>query len=71
MNTLIKRSAGLLLCLLLGLSVFVYWQLHGSLPKLSGKFQVGSGLGTEVSLSRDAQGTVTIEASSKADAAYA
>lgn len=70
MNTLIKRSAGILFCLLFALTVFVYWQLHGSLPKLSGKFQVGEGLGAEVSLLRDAQGIATIEAQSRADAAF-
>jgi len=71
MNTWIKRSTGLLFCVLLGFSLFVYWQLHGSLPKLNGEIQAGPGLSAKASLLRDAQGVVTIEADSKADAAYA
>ena len=72
--TRLPRLAGrlaLLLLLLLALACFGAWlAVRGSLAALDGNLPL-SGLGAPVSVQRDAHGTVTIKASSEADAARA
>ena len=63
----IRRFALALLALLL-IAVFVaWWLVRGSLPQLEGDAAL-TGLANPVTVQRDANGTVTIDAASEADA---
>ena len=67
MRAAFKRFAGVLL---LGVGTALaggWWLLHGSLPQLEGQVRL-PGLSAAVSLSRDANGTVTIDAANESDA---
>ena len=62
-------SGGLLVLMLLLTTVWGYWRLRGSLPKLDGTLEV-AGLSAQGSIERDAQGVPTIEAQTRSDTAY-
>ncbi|MCL6620150.1 penicillin acylase family protein [Thermomonas hydrothermalis] len=62
-----RRLTLALLLLLLTLGISMWWLLRGSLPTLDGQMTL-PGLTAPVTVTRDALGTVTIEAQSQADA---
>jgi penicillin amidase len=65
-----KRIAAALLLLSLTVAVAAWLLLRASLPRLDGSI-AASGLGSPVRIERDALGTVSIAAQTRADAAYA
>jgi len=67
MRRWLKRGLLALLLLVVAASVTVYCLLRGSLPTLGGQHAL-PGLQAAVSVSRDANGTVTIDAQNEADA---
>lgn len=61
---------GILLLVAAGAGLWAYWQLEASLPQLDGR-QPLDGLAADVSISRDALGTVTVRAQDRRDVARA
>jgi penicillin amidase len=67
MRTWLKRGVVALLLLILVACASSWWLLRGSLPQLDGRLPL-QGLSAAVTLSRDTNGTVTIDAANEADA---
>ena len=67
MRRWLKRGLIALVVLVVAASITAYCLLHGSLPVLEGQ-QALPGLNAAVTLSRDANGTVTIDAQNETDA---
>ena len=67
MSKWLKRGALALLALVVALALLATWLLRGSLPTLEGTLAL-PGLSAPVSVSRDANGTVTIDAANQHDA---
>ncbi|MBN8262746.1 MAG: penicillin acylase family protein, partial [Xanthomonadales bacterium] len=63
----LRRGALALLACVVALLLLAWWLLRGSLPVLDGVHAL-PGLAAPVSIARDANGTVTIDAGSEADA---
>lgn len=63
----LRRLSLLLLLLLLATALGLWWLLRGSLPALDGEIPL-AGLSAPAVVSRDANGTVTIDAANEADA---
>jgi penicillin amidase len=70
MARILKRTAVLLLAILLLLVLTAWWLMRGSLPTLDGELAL-PGLSAPVTVTRDALGTVTIDAANATDAARA
>ena len=70
MRRWLKRGALALLACMAALLLLAWWLLRGSLPTLEGT-QSLPGLAAPASIARDADGTVTIDAASEADAVRA
>ncbi|MFT3898369.1 MAG: penicillin acylase family protein [Thermomonas sp.] len=70
MARILKRIALLLLAIILLLAFAGWWAMRGSLPALDGELAL-PGLSAPVTVTRDAQGTVTIDAANATDAARA
>ena len=67
MRTWLKRGVVALLLLILAACAGSWWLLRGSLPQLDGHLPL-QGLSAAATLSRDGNGTVTIDAANEADA---
>lgn len=67
MRTWFKRGTLFLLALVVLAMLGAWWLLRGSLPQLDGSRAL-SGLASPVTVTRDADGTVTIDAAGEADA---
>ena len=67
MSKWLRRGAMALLALVVVLVLLVTWLLRGSLPALDGSLDL-PGLSAPVSVARDANGTVTIDAANERDA---
>jgi hypothetical protein len=66
----LKLLAATLALVLIAALLIGYWGLRGSLPRLDGEVPE-AGLAARVSISRDARGVPTIEATNRADLAFA
>ena len=67
MSKWLKRGALALLALVVALALLATWLLRGSLPAMDGTLDL-PGLTAPVSIARDANGTVTIDAANEHDA---